>query len=109
MRRSLITRIEALEVHTLPMQDPPYVRLRVVNASLEPFGTPTVEDDGVYAVRIDQHFVEPEVGETLDQLCARAVALHPVSYAVPVLFVYPTAHLLNRGEPNEPGPAAPIH
>ena len=109
MKQSLVTRLEALEARTSPPEDPPYVRVRIVNAGLEPFGTPTVEDDGVWAVRIDEHFVVPEAGETLDQICERAVALHPVSYAVPVLFVYPTAHLLNRGVPDEPVPAAPIH
>lgn len=65
---------------------------------------PSREDDGIWAVEINGAFVEPELGESIDQLCRRAVRLHAGDGAMPVLRVCPTDSLLTTGVGDAPGP-----
>ena len=91
-RLTLLARLEALEAHDLPHDDgPPYVLCRVVDASVD--GACAGQRDDV---RIGEHVVRRQEGETMDQLCMRAVSLHgPQGGGVPILV-------------DEPGPANPI-
>ena len=95
---TLKARLQALEV-SAGSQYGPYVLLRGSEAF-----RPTGEDDGIWAVKIGDHVVEPDAGESVDQLCRRAVALHADGDEMPVLSVLPTDCLLTTGVGDEQGP-----
>jgi hypothetical protein len=91
-------RLQALEV-SAGSQHGPYELWRGSEAF-----RPTGEDDGIWAVKIGDHLVEPEAGESVDQLCRRAVALHADGDEMPVLSVMPSDCLLTTGVGDEQGP-----
>ena len=80
----------------------PYELVRKINGSIERF-IPGIADDGVWAVEIDGHLVDPEASET-NQLCLRAIAQHHQDSDMPVLEACFSAVLLTFGKSDEPGP-----
>ena len=107
---SLKARMRAVERGVAPSRS--YELVRRVNGSIERF-EPGIGDDGVWAVEIDGHLVEPEAGETMHQLCLRAIAEHHRGADMPELEAFYSAVLLTicaaASEPDEVGPPNPVH